>query len=363
MGITATVIVVPTLWADFIYPYWKSAYEHWSMNRQISEFESAIVIIPAYSCDWVTAGNIFNELNDESKDGEVDLHRFGFTVSEAWYGEEIYLMPDGASSMLVATQYGSVTLFKDGLVVYISTQQRNLNGNDESIALTLRNENGVEITREITIDMREQTVTANAFADYGNQVGEMTQADGLEYYKSSLNELAITLGWTESDRIVGIDGSNTILTWTGDDYIIGGDQSDFLSGEQGNNTLVGRLGGDVFSLHGDKVLDDIFDVIKDFTPGDGDVIHLSSIIGERVSPLNYMHYLKLEYGADYASLLVDQDGDATSTTWSEVARLEYHSEFQVSQYSLLELIERGQITSSSHVPNVFRTPDGNLASI
>lgn len=144
--------------------------------------------------------------------------------------------------MLVATQYGSVTLFKDGLVVYISTQQRNLNGNDESIALTLRNENGVEITREITIDMREQTVTANAFADYGNQVGEMTQADGLEYYKSSLNELAITLGWTESDRIVGIDGSNTILTWTGDDYIIGGDQSDFLSGEQGNNTLVGRLG-------------------------------------------------------------------------------------------------------------------------
>ena len=74
-------------------------------------------------------------------------------------------------------------------------------------------------------------------------------------------------GGSNNDIISGKDGSDELFGGQGNDKLNGGVGDDYLNGGSGKDTLIGGKGSDIFDA-GDK------DVIKDFSPGQGDMIYI-----------------------------------------------------------------------------------------
>ncbi|MEP3427398.1 MAG: calcium-binding protein [Roseibium sp.] len=362
-GAIVSAIVLPVLWAEFIYPGWQSLKNRGVLEYQLYVSRNAKSVIPVYSCDWASVANILNELNDEQKDDELDFERFGFQVTEIQHAGKTYAMPSMAGSMVVKGEYGIFTVFKDGFAVYVSEQANPLDSHDEEFLLLLKDATGKEASRELLLDLRKVTRTENSYVDYGNQTDLATALDGVDYYRTDLSNLAMIMGWKSRDHLVGSIGNNAIFSWTDADTLVGGPNSDFLAGEHGSNTLVGGRGADHFDIHTDKLSSTDFDTLRDFDPIEGDAIGLAGLLTNRISILNYFQFLKVEKGTDHMDLFVDADGNNPDFGWEHVVRIEFHSDFSASQYSLFELVEGGSITTSSSVPESGRLPNGFLASL
>ena len=74
-------------------------------------------------------------------------------------------------------------------------------------------------------------------------------------------------GGGNNDIISGKDGSDDLFGSNGNDKLNGGTGDDYLNGGSGNDTLIGGKGADIFDVGGK-------DVIKDFSPGQGDMIYI-----------------------------------------------------------------------------------------
>ena len=74
-------------------------------------------------------------------------------------------------------------------------------------------------------------------------------------------------GGGNNDIISGKDGSDDLFGSNGNDKLNGGTGDDYLNGGSGNDTLIGGKGADIFDVGGK-------DIIKDFSPGQGDMIYI-----------------------------------------------------------------------------------------
>lgn len=84
-------------------------------------------------------------------------------------------------------------------------------------------------------------------------------------------------GGSSNDILKGNSGSDVIIGGSGNDKLNGGLGDDYLKGDAGKDTLIGGKGLDIFDLEGK-------DVVKDFSPSEGDVININEeLYGTNIS--------------------------------------------------------------------------------
>lgn len=77
-------------------------------------------------------------------------------------------------------------------------------------------------------------------------------------------------GGDQGDVLSGKEGNDLIIGAKGSDKLNGGLGADYLNGGSGNDTLIGGDGADIFDIGDD-------DVIKDFSPREGDMIYINEL--------------------------------------------------------------------------------------
>jgi Ca2+-binding RTX toxin-like protein len=139
----------------------------------------------------------------------------------------------------------------------------------------------------------------------GTDTVRSTAAFTLPDHVENLELLGKAKGGTGNDLaniITGNAGKNTLVGGAGDDTLIG------LGGK---DTLEGGLGADRFVW---LAASDGTDTIRDFTPGDGDVIDLSALVsGFTAGISDVTDFLRLTPGKKGAMLALDPDGDGPSS--------------------------------------------------
>jgi Ca2+-binding RTX toxin-like protein len=105
----------------------------------------------------------------------------------------------------------------------------------------------------------------------------------------------------------GNDLANVITGNAGKNTLVGGAGDDTLIGLGGKDTLEGGPGADRFVW---LELADGTDTIRDFTPGDGDIIDFSALVsGFTAGISDVADFLRLTAGKKGATLALDADGD------------------------------------------------------
>jgi Ca2+-binding RTX toxin-like protein len=133
----------------------------------------------------------------------------------------------------------------------------------------------------------------------------------------------------------GNDQANIITGNAGKNTLVGGAGDDTLIGLGGKDTLEGGPGADRFVW---LELADGTDTIRDFTPGDGDVIDLSALVsGFTAGISDVADFLRLTTGKKGATLALDADGPGS---FSAVAVL---TGFDATTTSVEALVEDGSI--------------------
>ena len=75
-------------------------------------------------------------------------------------------------------------------------------------------------------------------------------------------------GGSSNDILIGNSGNDVIIGGSGKDKLNGGLGDDYLKGDAGKDILIGGKGLDTFDIEGK-------DVVKDFSPSEGDVININ----------------------------------------------------------------------------------------
>lgn len=127
-------------------------------------------------------------------------------------------------------------------------------------------------TFEVTVSASDGTRTALLSID----AVVLNRADGLVLTGTA--KANVLTGANSEDSISGLGGNDTLRGLGGNDEIDGGSGNDSISGDGGADLLTGGLGRDsfVFNHLGDS-FEGLFDIITDFSHGQGDRISLSGI--------------------------------------------------------------------------------------
>jgi Ca2+-binding RTX toxin-like protein len=133
----------------------------------------------------------------------------------------------------------------------------------------------------------------------------------------------------------GNDLANVITGNAGKNTLVGGAGDDTLIGLGGKDTLEGGPGADRFVW---LELADGTDTVRDFTPGDGDVIDLSALVSGFTAGIS--DYLRLTAGKKGATLFLDADGADGPGSFSAVAVL---TGFDATTTSVEALVKDGSI--------------------
>jgi serralysin len=135
----------------------------------------------------------------------------------------------------------------------------------------------------------------------------------------------------------GNDLANVITGNAGKNTLVGGAGDDTLIGLGGKDTLEGGPGADRFVW---LELADGTDTIRDFTPGDGDIIDFSALVsGFTAGISDVADYLRLTPGKKGATLALDADGDGPGS-FQAMAVL---TGFDATTTSVEALVEDGSI--------------------
>ncbi len=138
---------------------------------------------------------------------------------------------------------------------------------------------------------------------------------------------------TESIRLYGYAGDDTLSGGSGNDLLRGGDGNDILNGGagkdlliggSGNDTLVGGSGADaaLFELldHLDARGGNGTDTWTDFTVGnvntntEADKINIASLLDGHQTETNLGDYLSVSFDGTNTVVRIDRDGNGTSFT-------------------------------------------------
>ena len=183
-----------------------------------------------------------------------------------------------------------------------------------SVSLTAVDSQGASTTvdngRLLDINLASKFNNGDAFIFEGN-----TLADILDHSTK-----------TESVRLYGYDGNDTLTGGSGNDLLRGGDGDDILNGGAGHDLLIGGSGNDTLTggLGNDTALYELLDNLDatggngtdtwtDFTVGSGaDKIDVSALLDGLQTATNIGSYISVKTNADGdAVITIDRDGAGT----------------------------------------------------
>ncbi|WP_435705431.1 type I secretion C-terminal target domain-containing protein [Yoonia sp.] len=282
-----------------------------------------------YSPDWATIGNIISGYNSTDSEKFAHHNPFGLRVHSITFDNVEYPLGDGNSWVSFGTQFGSMAVTTDGGFTYLSNQSSVQENHDEEFRMSLVGRNDIRFEGHFSIDAI-QANSENIAADYGAYENNPNYDDA-EFItqRTSISSGAMIIGWTNQDRLFGSNNADSIFGWTGPDLLVGNDGNDFLAGEYGANRLIGGRGADFFSIHASHAANELFDIIVDFSPNEGDVLGLSDVLVTADLIPEIMHqYVTFNSTPEYLDVIVDPDGPAEEYSNGIVARLEYHVGWQ-----------------------------------
>lgn len=153
-------------------------------------------------------------------------------------------------------------------------------------------------------------------------------------FANVIANVEVVVGSDYADRFFGNDTNETRYGGAGNDYMSMAGGDDLLVGGLGRDTLFGGAGSDTFVF--DNL--DTFDVVRDFNPDEGDVLSLSSLLGNfdpETNALVNLVSLTENDGTYDLSIRLNGDGDYT-----KVAQLNNITD----ELNLEDLINNGNIS-------------------
>jgi Ca2+-binding RTX toxin-like protein len=123
------------------------------------------------------------------------------------------------------------------------------------------------------------------------------------------------IGFAGNDTIDGLAGADAIHGGSGNDTINGGDGADLIHGGTGDDTINGGDGANVLygGSGGDDFIIDLLsatNTIKDFNPGEGDVLQFDDMLFSGYDPMNddLSEFLTFTNNGADSEMRLDQDG-------------------------------------------------------
>ena len=117
----------------------------------------------------------------------------------------------------------------------------------------------------------------NEFMVGGSGDDSITGQDGNDIAYGSEDDDTLS-GGDGNDSLYGENGNDLIVGQSGHDTLVGGVGNDNIRGNDGNDVLIGGANSDIFVFDTDLIFSSSdlgVDEIKDFSPGDGDILELS----------------------------------------------------------------------------------------
>jgi hypothetical protein len=152
-------------------------------------------VVILYSCDWATTGNIVTLHNQENAGDTRARIEAGMEVSSVTFNGTIHEIPLGVGAVIIISQYGMLTMYRNGFYVYVSEQTQVESHHSEEFSISLRGETGVEELISLRVEAYKVERTANKMADYGNQTtGPNQSVKGREAYETTFQNGAMIFG-------------------------------------------------------------------------------------------------------------------------------------------------------------------------
>ena len=220
----------------------------------------------------------------------------------------------------------------------------NLAMNELLAAVELRAEDGTLLTGNLLTTnvlnsvsltaIDSQGESASASGDRLVDVNLLDQFSNGQEYIFEGNTVANLLDHstkTESVRLYGYDGDDTLIGGSGHDLLRGGDGNDILNGGAGKDLLIGGSGNDTLTggTGADTALFELLDNLDtrggngtdtwtDFTLGnvntntEADKINIASLLDGHQTEANLGDYLSVSFNGTDTVIRIDRDGGATA---------------------------------------------------
>ena len=220
----------------------------------------------------------------------------------------------------------------------------NLAINELLAAVELRAENGTLLTGNLLTTNVLNSVSLTAIDSQGESASASGDrlvdvnlldkfSNGQEYIFEG-NTVANILDHsakTESVRLYGYDGDDTLIGGSGNDLLRGGDGNDILNGGAGKDLLIGGSGNDTLigGTGSDTALFELLDKLdakggngtdtwNDFTLGnvntntEADKINIASLLDGHQTEANLGDYLSVSFNGTDTVIRIDRDGGGTA---------------------------------------------------
>ncbi|WP_437881317.1 retention module-containing protein [Pseudomonas sp. LRF_L74] len=267
---TGSTITTDTLEAGR-YRLLVSANDRTDNNQQLRVALDNLTMVTTAAAMWVTdvtpvTGNLLTDPNDlfDSREawGTVDDKGSEGATLQLFDGSDFI---DVQSSVTIAGQYGSLTLYASGSYTYVPDAELDNVGQEERFTYKLAQADGDSDTASLVIRLSDVAhVAPNVVSDSGDLLGSEASDVLLAGSAGQLLD-----GGAGDDRLEGGSGADRLLGGEGDDRLIGG---------RGDDILVGGNGADLFVWNASDRGSDAHDVVRDFNAAEGDVLDLSSLL-------------------------------------------------------------------------------------
>ena len=194
---------------------------------------------------------------------------------------------------------------------------------------------------------------ANFTTIYGSDYGDHFTGNGNAEIISGRNGNDTLYGMGGNDELYGDAGNDTLHGGDGNDSLFGYDDNDTLYGDAGADALRGGNGNDILIdgwdadrdfMYGQAGADTFtftpgassnYDVITDWSTGDGDKIDISDILtGYNPGTDDLSDFVKVIVSSS-TTFQVDRDGDGGTYGWSNIVNLQGISSFETNVDTLV----------------------------
>ncbi|MFC3506936.1 Ig-like domain-containing protein, partial [Acinetobacter pseudolwoffii] len=204
-----------------------------------------------------------------------------------------------------------------------------------SINITATDTQGASRTNDVAQLLGVNLLNAKSFNSAASKIieGDKTLSD--------LNDVLDYSSSTESIRIYGMNGNDTIHAGSGDDLIRGGNGNesinagsgdDLIIGGQGNDQITGGAGQDlvIFEVLENAASDagngldtwDDFHVGSVATDANADMINIHALLDGKQNDANISEYLSLKFEGDDITLVIDRDGKGSQFGQADLLKLQ-----------------------------------------
>ena len=204
-----------------------------------------------------------------------------------------------------------------------------------SINITATDTQGASRTNDVAQLLGVNLLNAKSFNSAASKIieGDKTLSD--------LNDVLDYSSSTESIRIYGMNGNDTIHAGSGDDLIRGGNGNDSINagsgddliiGGQGNDQITGGAGQDlvIFEVLENAASDagngldtwDDFHVGSVATDANADMINIHALLDGKQNDANISEYLSLKFEGDDITLVIDRDGKGSQFGQADLLKLQ-----------------------------------------